>query len=190
MLSETQFLITFSCNLFKSGPPEQDVTEFPNFSRDDDDVAPLQPEAPLQPTLQNPDSVRYLQAATDVEIAESVDKLSFSDSTKAQESSAVSTTQDESSNVSSEGAQESSSVSQNVSALPTTTEDIPSNVSSQADLRYPQQNQPVDLSLAPLQPQAPLQPSMSSGKEMDPLIGGEGPGNLSFELTQQQHEGN
>ena len=169
MLSETQFLITFSCNLFKSGPPEQDVTEFPNFSRDDD-VAPLQPEAPLQPTLQNPDSVRYPQAATDVEIAESVDKLSFSDSTKAQESS---------------------SVSQNVSALPTTTEDIPSNVSSQADLRYPQQNQPVDLSLAPLQPQAPLQPSMSSGKGMDPLIGGEGPGNLSFELTQQQqHEGN
>ena len=48
-------------------------------------------------------------------------------------------------------------------------------------------NMPVPPScrMAPLQPQAPLQPSE---KEMDPLIGGEGGGNLSFELT-QQHEG-
>ena len=38
-------------------------------------------------------------------------------------------------------------------------------------------------SLAPLQPQAPLQPSKDN--IMDPLIGGDGSANISFELTQQ-----
>ena len=47
----------------------------------------------------------------------------------------------------------------------------------------------VKCSVAPLQPQAPLQPLDSSSNNMDPLIGGPATGDLSFELT-QQHQGN
>ena len=50
---------------------------------------------------------------------------------------------------------------------------------------------PVDCKVAPLQPQAPIQPPASSSKEnpKDPLICGGGDVNISFELSQQP-EGN
>ena len=45
---------------------------------------------------------------------------------------------------------------------------------------------PVQCDVAPLQPQAPLQPSVSQLNIKDPLICGATSGNLSFELAAQE----
>ena len=45
---------------------------------------------------------------------------------------------------------------------------------------------PVECDVAPLQPQAPLQPFVSQVNIKDPLICGSISGNLSFELAAQE----
>ena len=47
-------------------------------------------------------------------------------------------------------------------------------------------DQPVECDVAPLQPQAPLQPFVSQINIKDPLICGPASGNLSFELAAQE----
>ena len=47
-------------------------------------------------------------------------------------------------------------------------------------------DQPVECDVAPLQPQAPLQPFVSQINIKDPIICGPASGNLSFELAAQE----
>ena len=47
-------------------------------------------------------------------------------------------------------------------------------------------DQPVECDVAPLQPQAPLQPFVNQINIKDPLICGPASGNLSFELAAQE----
>ena len=174
------------CLIFvKKGPCEeeeeeqQDQGEFPDFISSQ---APLQPSSSTLPETDFSDNTTTTTVPDSNVIPSTEDN--FSDNVPSQESSAP-----KESGVSVPSTQEKSdNVTDNVPLLQESTPppkesgvSVPSTVSSEV----------LDLSVhsqvvAPLQPQAPLQPSAKENVK-DPLICGSA-GNISFELL--QHEGN
>ena len=119
-----------------------------------------------------------------------------------------STTEDISDNAVSSDVNQPTAASESNVSVPSTTEDISDTAfSGQPEVAEQESSStsysthvpegssildmPVDCKVAPLQPQAPIQPPASSSKEnpKDPLICGGGDVNISFELSQQP-EGN
>ena len=152
-------------NYFFKGPDdveEQQRDEFPHF---------ISSEAPLQPALQS-ELVAPIQPISDSTVSDVNQPTAPSESNVL----VASTTEDISDTAVSGEPEVAEQQSISTSYVP--------EGSSILDM-------PVDCKVAPLQPQAPLQPPASDSKDnpKDPLIsGGEGV-NISFELSQQP-EGN
>ena len=167
-----------SCNtsfslFFLEGPEDADFQEedqedeFPNFqaSTESRDKAPLQPTDLSQQITDNTDTAAQ-SAQSSSEIGANIP----ADNT----------------DTASKSAQSSSEIGANIPADNADNADTAS-LSAQKDFEQSQHllDLPVKCDVAPLQPQAPLQPSTQENIR-DPLIGGTGKANLSFELSGQE----
>ena len=160
---------------FLEGPVDEDLEvdeeEFPNFSVSSGEKAPLQP-APIQHLSQEISSSISSQVSAEAQKLDNMDKTDSVSQSGSQTAPQVSAEAQKSDNT--------DLVSQSGSLTASQTADI--------DLSSEQPQHLLDIpfkcDVAPLQPKAPLQPSSSQTR--DPLIGGSGEANLSFELPGQE----
>ena len=148
---------------------EVDEEEFPNFSVSSGEKAPLQP-APIQHLSQKISSSISSQVSAEAQKSDNTDKTDSVSQSGSQTAPQVSAEAQKSDNT-----DNTDLVSQSGSLTASQTADT--------DLSSEQLQHLLDIpfkcDVAPLQPQAPLQPSSQT---RDPLIGGSGEANLSFEL--------
>ena len=163
---------------FLEGPVDEDLEvdqeEFPNFSVSSGEKAPLQP-APIQHLSQEISSSISSQVSAEAQKSDNMDKTDSVSQSGSQTAPQVSAEAQKSNNM-----DNTDLVSQSGSLTASQTADT--------DLSSEQPQHLLDIpfkcDVAPLQPQAPLQPSSSQTR--DPLIGGSGEANLSFELPGQE----
>ena len=180
---------------------EVDEEEFPNFSVSSGEKAPLQP-APIQHLSQKISSSISSQVSAEAQKSDNTDKtdsVSQSGSQTAPQVSAEaqkSDNMDKTDSVSQSGSQTAPQVSAEAQKSDNTDNtdlvsqsgSLTASQTADTDLSSEQPQHLLDIpfkcDVAPLQPQAPLQPSSSQTR--DPLIGGSGEANLSFELPGQE----
>ena len=197
--------IYFFYFFFLEGPVDEDLEvdeeEFPNFSVSSGEKAPLQP-APIQHLSQKLSSSISSQVSAEAQKSDNTDKtdsVSQSGSQTAPQVSAEaqkSDNMDKTDSVSQSGSQTAPQVSAEAQKSDNTDNtdlvsqsgSLTASQTADTDLSSEQPQHLLDIpfkcDVTPLQPQAPLQPSSSQTR--DPLIGGSGEANLSFELPGQE----
>ena len=180
---------------------EVDEEEFPNFSVSSGEKAPLQP-APIQHLSQKISSSISSQVNAEAQKSNNTDKTDSVFQSGSQTAPQVSAeaqkldNMDQTDSVSQSGSQTAPQVSAEAQKSDNTDNtdlvsqsgSLTASQTADTDLSSEQPQHLLDIpfkcDVAPLQPQAPLQPSSSQTR--DPLIGGSGEANLSFELPGQE----